>query len=68
MLGLVCFAAAFYALGFRNRGSCGIPETCRVSGALNPHPYASYGYALAAVGVIAFALGIALAARRRPTG
>ena len=33
VLGLFCLAAAFYALGYRNRGPCGIPVTCRVPGA-----------------------------------
>lgn len=65
LLGLVCFAAATYAFVSRNTGPCGKPETCRVPGALNPHPYTGYGYALAAVGLIAFGVAIFLAARRR---
>ena len=65
VLGLVCFAAAFYALGYRNHGPCGIPETCRVPGALNPHPYAAYGYALVGIGLVAMAISVVLAARRR---
>ncbi len=65
LLGLACFVAAVYAFVSRNTGPCGIPETCRVPGALNPHPYTGYGYVLAAVGLTAFGVAIFLAARRR---
>jgi hypothetical protein len=68
VLGLLCFAAAFYALGYRNRGPCGIPETCRVPGALNPHPYAAYGYALLGIGLLAMVVSVVVAARRRTAG
>jgi len=64
VLGLLCFAAAFYALGYRNRGPCGIPETCRVPGALNPHPYAAYGYALLGIGLLAMVVSVVAPARR----
>jgi hypothetical protein len=68
VLGLACFAAAFCALGYRNRGPCGIPETCRVPGALEPHPYAGYGYALVAIGLFAIAISVVFAGRRRTAG
>jgi hypothetical protein len=68
VLGLACLATGFYALVYRSSGRCSIPEGCDTPGGFNPHPYTDYGYALAAVGQIAFALGIALAARRRSAG
>jgi hypothetical protein len=68
VVGLACFAAAIFAFVSRNTGPCGKPESCPVPGALNPHPYAGYGDALVAIGALAFALAIALAARRRTAG
>jgi hypothetical protein len=63
--GLVCVAAAFYAFVYRNSGPCGIPESCRVPGALNPHPYTGVGYTLAGIGLVGFALAVFLSAGRR---
>ena len=68
MAGLACFAAAIYALVYRGTGPCSIPEGCDTPSAYTPHPYAGYGYALAAIGLCAFVLAIALAARRRSSG
>ncbi len=68
VVGVLSLAASIFAFVSRNTGACGKPETCRVAGALNPHPYADYGYALVAIGLIAIGLAIHLAARRRTAG
>jgi hypothetical protein len=65
VVGLACVAAAFYAFVARNSGPCGKPESCPSLSAVNSHPYTSYGYALVAIGLVAFGLAISLAARRR---
>jgi hypothetical protein len=66
--GLGCVAAALYAFVYRNSGPCGKPESCPSPSAVNSHPYTGYGYALAAIGLLAFWVAIVLAARQRPAG
>jgi len=51
-------------LGYRNRGPCGIPETCHAPGVLNPHPNAAYGYALLGIGLLAMVVSVVAPARR----
>ena len=68
LVGIASVVAAFYAFVYRNSGPCGKPETCGIPSAVNSHPYTGYGYALVALGVVAFGLAISLAAGRRSAG